>query len=73
MLLGDTRDPDRCLRATWHPDAATVVFSHWNGSVCVASTPVDVADLSDLVGLLMVALRQSAPPVGALGAHQGGE
>ncbi|MDA8044653.1 MAG: hypothetical protein M0Z30_05360 [Actinomycetota bacterium] len=60
VLLGDARDPERCLRATWHPDSATVVFSFWNGPVCAASTPVDLADASRLVDLLVGALRQTA-------------
>ena len=65
MLLGDTRDPDRYLQVTWHPDTATVVFSHWNGAVCAASTPVDAADIPELVDLLVAALRQSGAQVAA--------
>ncbi len=59
-LLVDARDPERCLRVTWHPDSSTVVFSFWNGPVCTASTPVDVTDASRLVDLLVAALRQAA-------------
>ena len=73
VLLGDRRDPTRCLRATWHPDSNTVVFSHWNGAVCAASTPIALADVSGLVDLLVGALHQSAPRLTALGAHEGGE
>lgn len=57
VVLGDVRDGERCLRVTWHPDTGTVVFSHWNGAVCTASTPVDLADASRLVELLVGGLR----------------
>jgi hypothetical protein len=59
VLLGDARDPGRCLRVTWHPEAQTVVFSHWNGPVCAASTPVELGDAARLVELLVGALRQA--------------
>jgi len=59
-LLGDVRDPDRCLRVTWHPDSSTVVFSFWDGPVCAASTPVELSDASRLVDLLVGALREAA-------------
>ena len=89
VLLGDARDTERCLRVTWHPDSSTVVFSHWNGPVCAASTPVELADASRLVELLVGALRDAAShredpsvlklprrpvgPTGASGANEGGE
>lgn len=62
VLLGDARDTERYLRVTWHPDSSTVVFSHWNGPVCAASTPVELADASRLVELLVGALRDAAAP-----------
>ena len=62
MLLGDARDTERYLRVTWHPDSSTVVFSHWSGPVCAASTPVELADASRLVELLVGALRDAASP-----------
>ena len=60
MLLGDARDTDRYLRVTWHPGSSTVVFSHWNGPVCAASTPVELDEASRLVELLVGALREAA-------------
>ena len=60
VFLGDARDTERYLRVTWHPDSSTVVFSHWNGQVCAASTPVELADASQLVELLVGALREAA-------------
>ena len=62
VLLGDARDDQRYLRVTWHPDSSTVVFSHWNGPVCAASTPVELTDASRLVELLVGALRVAATP-----------
>jgi hypothetical protein len=60
VLLGDARDTERHLRVTWHPDSSTVVFSHWNGPVCAASTPVELDEASRLVDLLVGALRDAA-------------
>lgn len=37
-----------------------MVFSHWNGPVCTASTPVGLPDASRLIELLVVALRDLA-------------
>ena len=60
VFLPDARDNDQYLRATWHPDTAVVVMSHWVGDVCVASTPVGVAQLSTLINLLVAALHEAA-------------
>lgn len=82
MLLGDARDPDRYLRVTWHPDSETVVFSHWHGGVCAASTPVRLSEVSQLADFLDTALRSPGwrspgwrSPAGAAasGAHESGE
>lgn len=61
VFLSDSRDGDRYLRVTWHPTSQTVVFSHWSGDVCVASSPVRIEDAGSLVGLLVDAVRTSAP------------
>jgi uncharacterized membrane protein YgcG len=60
VILPDIRGNDQHLRATWHPDTLVVVVSHWVGDVCVASTPVGVAEVSNLIGLLVSALQDSA-------------
>ena len=60
MLLGDARDPDRYLRVTWHPESETVVFSHWHGGVCAASTPVQLPEASRLAEMLSGVLRRPA-------------
>ena len=59
VFLPDARDNDQYLRATWHPDTAMVVMSHWVGDVCVASTPVGVAQLATLINLLVGALQEA--------------
>lgn len=72
LVLPDVRGGDRVLRVTWHPASGTVVFSHWTGSVCTASTPVRLADASTLIELLVGALRDlasGAAPTGAGGAR----
>ena len=60
VLLGDGRDPDRYLRVTWHPDTGTVVFSHWHGAVCAASSAVPLSEAERLGELLSLAMRQTA-------------
>lgn len=51
---------DRYLRVTWHKDTSTVVFSHWQGDVCVSSTPVSLGDATKLIGLMVGALKEVA-------------
>jgi hypothetical protein len=69
VSLGDARDANRGMRVSWHPDRQTIVFSHWNGAVCVASTPIDMGDADRLVDLLMSALRHAAAHTGAPAGH----
>jgi len=66
VFLADVRGGDQYLRATWHPESATIVFSHWNGEVCMASTPVALTDCAGLIelqvrSLASVADRRLAP------------
>ena len=56
-MLADGRGGDRFLRITWHPSTSTVVFSHWTGSICTASTPVSLPEASRVIELLVGALR----------------
>src|SRR5258707_9648108 len=51
---------DEFLRVTWHESDRVVVFSHWQGEICVAATPVLVTDTADLTGLLVDALGAAA-------------
>jgi hypothetical protein len=60
VFLADVRGGDQYLRATWHPESATIVFSHWNGEVCMASTPVALTDCTELIELQVHALSQVA-------------
>jgi hypothetical protein len=60
VFLTDVRGNDLYLRATWHPESSTIVFSHWNGEVCVASTPVALTDCADLIGLMVRSLAAVA-------------
>lgn len=57
LVLPDVRGEERYLRVTWHPLTSTVVFSHWTGSVCTASTPVSLPQASQIIELLVSALR----------------
>jgi hypothetical protein len=54
------RGRDLFLRATWHPESDTIVFSHWHGEVCTASTPVALTDSTKLIDLLVHALSEVA-------------
>jgi hypothetical protein len=67
VFLTDVRGNDLYLRATWHPDSSTVVFSHWHGEVCMASTPVALTDCTKLIDLMVRSLSAVAerhlPPV----------
>ena len=59
VAIGDVRGNERWLRVTWHPDTQTVVFSHWNGEVCSASTPVRLGDATKVMELVLRALRDA--------------
>jgi hypothetical protein len=60
VFLADVRGGDQYLRATWHPESGTIVFSHWNGEVCMASTPVALTDCTELIDLQVRSLSQVA-------------
>ena len=62
LFLPDVRGEERYLRVTWHRDSSTIVFSHWRGDVCVASTPISLNDASRLIGLVVGALKEAAYP-----------
>jgi hypothetical protein len=51
---------DEFLRVTWHESDRVVVFSHWQGDICIAATPVLVTDTTDLTALLVDALGDAA-------------
>ena len=60
VFLADVRGGDQYLRATWHPESGTIVFSHWSGEVCTASTPVALTDCAELIDLQVRSLSQVA-------------
>jgi hypothetical protein len=60
LTLSDARGGDRFLRVTWHPVSSTLVFSHWTGPVCTASTPVKLPEASKIVDLVVSSLRDVA-------------
>ncbi len=60
VFLTDVRGGDLYLRATWHPESATIVFSHWNGEVCMASTPSALTDSTKLIDLMVRSLSEAA-------------
>jgi hypothetical protein len=60
LMLSDARGGDRFLRVTWHPASSTIVFSHWTGTVCTASTPVKLPEASKIVDIVVSSLRDVA-------------
>lgn len=58
------RNRARHLRLSWHVSRRAVVVSQWRDGVCVASTPIDLADVPDAINLLVRALQEgaNAPP-----------
>jgi hypothetical protein len=60
LQVVDPRDDDRQLRVSWHPTKRIVVFSQWRHDVCVATTPVELAEVPAVVGLLVGALEDAS-------------
>jgi hypothetical protein len=56
LSIPDSRGPAASLRVTRHPEQNKVVLSHWRDGVCVASTPIDLTEVSALIGVLADAL-----------------
>ena len=44
------------MRVTRQPGQRKVVFSHWRDGKCVASTPIELGEVPDLIGVLVDAL-----------------
>src|SRR3981081_2584055 len=59
-LVADVRNDRRYLRASWHPESGVVVSTHRHDASCRAPTPVALADIPKLVGLLVNALGEAA-------------
>jgi hypothetical protein len=69
LSLPDARGHGATLRVTRHPEQNKVVLSHWRDGVCVASTPIELTEVSALIGVLADALSDAidltSPPSGA--------
>jgi len=48
------------LRITRHPGQRRVEFSHWRDGRCVASTPIELGEVPELIGVLADALGAAA-------------
>lgn len=57
--IPDRRDRERHLRVAWHASERTVIVSQWRHGVCVATTPVEVTEVPQLVNLLVKALGEA--------------
>jgi hypothetical protein len=56
LTIPDARGHGATLRVTRHPEQGKVVLSHWREGVCVASTPIELSEVSGLIGVLADAL-----------------
>jgi hypothetical protein len=56
LTIPDARGHGATLRVTRHPEQSKVVLSHWREGVCVASTPIELSEVSGLIGVLADAL-----------------
>jgi hypothetical protein len=64
LQIDDPRDGDRHLRVSWHASRQVVVFSQWRQGVCVATTPVELADIPAVIGVLVDALVDASKGAG---------
>ena len=64
--ISDPRTRDRHLRVTWHRERRVVVFSQWRDGICVATTPIELAELPELIGLFVRALQDATSTTQAL-------
>jgi hypothetical protein len=73
LHIPDARGQGASLRVTRHHEERKVVLSHWRDGVCVASTPIELSEVSALIGVLADALGDAigatapVPPASAPG------
>jgi hypothetical protein len=53
LNIPDARGRGSTLRVTRQPGQRKVVFSHWRDGRCIASTPIELAEVSGLIGFLV--------------------
>jgi hypothetical protein len=56
LSIPDARGQGASLRVTRHPEQRKIVLSHWRDGLCVASTPIELSEVSALIGVLADAL-----------------
>jgi len=56
LNIPDARGRGSTLRVTRQPGQRKVVFSHWRDGRCIASTPIELAEVPGLIGVLVDAL-----------------
>jgi hypothetical protein len=61
VTIPDARGQGATLRVTRHPEQRKIVLSHWRDGVCVASTPIELTEVSALIGVLADALGDALP------------
>ncbi|HEY3842898.1 MAG TPA: hypothetical protein VGL48_06560 [Acidimicrobiales bacterium] len=74
LTIPDARGSEASLRVTRHAEQRKVVLSHWRDGVCVASTPIELSEVSALIGVLADALGDaidaSAPTPPPVARHR---
>jgi hypothetical protein len=56
LNIPDARGTGSTLRVTRQPGQRKVIFSHWSDGRCIASTPIELAEVPGLISVLVDAL-----------------
>jgi hypothetical protein len=63
ISIPDARGQGASLRVTRHPPERKIVLSHWRDGVCVASTPIELGEVSALISILADALGDAVADI----------
>ncbi len=59
LQFPDSRSLGRQLRVSWHPSLRTIVVSQWRDGSCVASTPIGLAEVPELIGFFVQVMHDA--------------
>lgn len=60
LNITDPRSRSNLLRLSWHPAKRVVILSQWRDGVCIATTPLEIARVTDIAGFLVKVLHDAA-------------
>lgn len=58
--VADPRRHGSYLRLSWHAEQRLIVVSQWRDGICVATTPIGLAQGTELIAFLVGALHEAA-------------